>query len=268
MRIIIMLLAALALAGCKETPQLPAIISPFKIDVQQGNVVTQEMVGKLKAGQTRSQVRFVLGSPLVTDMFHDDRWDYIYLLQRQGKPNDRRRLTVIFDGDKLLRLEGDVVLTDKEQEPPPPTVKPPAAPVTKPAAPARTAAPPVAKPETAPAPKPAAVNPVVAPSWPAAAKPAATAPAAVPPVAKPEIAPPAKPAVPLEKPAAAETGKPAASQAVPAASNTASTPTADTAKPEAVKTDAKTEAAATKADDKKDAPRQSGFGRMLDKIGF
>ncbi|MCE9639672.1 MAG: outer membrane protein assembly factor BamE, partial [Betaproteobacteria bacterium] len=67
------------------------MISPYKIDIQQGNVVTQEMVDKLKAGQTRSQVRFVLGSPLVADMFHDDRWDYIYLLQRQGKPDERRR---------------------------------------------------------------------------------------------------------------------------------------------------------------------------------
>ncbi len=95
------------------------MISPYRIDIQQGNVVTQEMVAKLKAGQTRSQVRFVLGSPLVTDMFHNDRWDYIYLMQKQGKPDERRRLTVIFDGDKLVTLEGDIVLSDKALEPPP-----------------------------------------------------------------------------------------------------------------------------------------------------
>ncbi len=127
MRILILLLAALALAACKQNPELPAMISPYKIDIQQGNVVTQEMVDKLKAGQTRSQVRFVLGSPLVVDMFRDDRWDYIYLLQRQGKPDERRRLTVLFDGDKLLRIEGDVVATDKALEPlpaPKPAPKP------------------------------------------------------------------------------------------------------------------------------------------------
>ena len=136
MRIFIIFMVVLSSAGCKQNPELPALISPYRIDIQQGNVVTQEMVSKLKAGLTRSQVRFVLGSPLVVDMFHSDRWDYIYLLQRQGKPDDRRRLTVIFDGDKLLRLEGDVVLTDKMQEPEPPVTKPPvaAAPVSKPAA--------------------------------------------------------------------------------------------------------------------------------------
>ena len=127
-------MTVLGIAGCKQNPELPAMISPYKIDIQQGNVVSQEMVGKLKAGMTRSQVRFALGSPLVVDMFHSDRWDYIYLLQRQGKPDERRRLTVIFDGDKLLRVEGDVVLTDKTQEPEMPATKPPAAePAAKPA---------------------------------------------------------------------------------------------------------------------------------------
>src|SRR3954468_11525002 len=128
MRKLLIVIAALALAGCKQTPQLPAVISPYRIDIQQGNVVTQEMVNKLKVGQTRSQVRFVLGSPLVTDMFHADRWDYVYLMQKQGKPDERRRLTVIFDGDKLVSLEGDVVLNDKPLEAAPavkPTAEPP-----------------------------------------------------------------------------------------------------------------------------------------------
>src|SRR4051812_35285290 len=140
MRKSFVLIAALALAGCKQTPQLPSIISPYRIDIQQGNVVTQEMVAKLKAGMTRSQVRFVLGSPLVTDMFHGDRWDYVYLMQKQGRPDERRRLTVIFDGDKLATIEGDVVIADKELEP---AARPEAA---KPAP---------AKPAIAPAPAPA-----------------------------------------------------------------------------------------------------------------
>ena len=161
MRIFIVFMMVLGIAGCKQNPELPAVISPYRIDIQQGNVVTQEMVSKLKAGLTRSQVRFVLGSPLVVDMFHSDRWDYIYLLQRQGKPDDRRRLTVIFDGDKLLRLEGDVVLTDKMQEPEPPVTKPPvaAAPVSKPAAIKPVAATPAPAPDVK---KPAEKPPVTA----------------------------------------------------------------------------------------------------------
>ena len=161
MRIFIIFMVVLSSAGCKQNPELPALISPYRIDIQQGNVVTQEMVSKLKAGLTRSQVRFVLGSPLVVDMFHSDRWDYIYLLQRQGKPDDRRRLTVIFDGDKLLRLEGDVVLTVKMQEPEPPVTKPPvaAAPVSKPAAIKPVAATPAPAPDVK---KPAEKPPVTA----------------------------------------------------------------------------------------------------------
>src|SRR5258705_315774 len=119
MRILIILSALLALSACKQNVELPSLISPYRIDIQQGNVVTQEMVSKLKAGMTRAQVRFVLGSPLVTDMFHGDRWDYVYLMQKQGKADERRRLTVIFDGDKMVTLEGDIVLSDKVLEPSP-----------------------------------------------------------------------------------------------------------------------------------------------------
>ncbi len=111
MRKLLTLLAMLVLTGCKQAPELPTVISPYKTDIQQGNVVTQEMVAKLKAGMTRSQVRFALGSPLVVDPFRTDRWDYIYTYQKQGKETQRRHITVIFDDDKLLRIEGDVVPT-------------------------------------------------------------------------------------------------------------------------------------------------------------
>ena len=216
-------------AGCKQNPELPALISPYKIDIQQGNVVTQEMVDKLKAGMTRSQVRFVLGSPLVVDMFHSDRWDYIYLLQRQGKADDRRRLTVIFDGDKLLRLEGDVVLSDKSTEPEPPATKPPA---TKPPAAAT------------PAPKPAAAKPV-------AATPGAT----------PEAATGAKPAASKREASASDPASPAAADA--AKSDAKGAAPATGAKPDVANADEK------KADERKDAPKQRGpFGRMLEKIGL
>jgi len=103
-----MLLIALALAGCRQVPVLPSL-TPYKIDIQQGNHVTQEMVEKLKPGMTRAQVRFILGTPLVVDPFRNDRWDYVYLYNKAGEITEQRRISVIFDGDKLKRVDGDVV---------------------------------------------------------------------------------------------------------------------------------------------------------------
>lgn len=100
----------LLLASCSYVPA----ISPYKIDIQQGNVVTQEMVSKLKPGMTKSQTKFVLGTPLITDAFHADRWDYVYLLNKGGKLLEQRKLTVIFEGDVLKRLEGDVAASTPE----------------------------------------------------------------------------------------------------------------------------------------------------------
>jgi len=84
-------------------------LSPYRIDIQQGNVVTQDMVAKLKPGMTRQQVRFVLGTPPIVDPFHPDRWDYVYYLNRGGKVIEHRRLVLLFNGDTLKRIEGDVV---------------------------------------------------------------------------------------------------------------------------------------------------------------
>jgi len=84
-------------------------LKPYRINVQQGNALTQEMVAKLRPGMTRSQVRFVLGTPVVQDVFHANRWDYVYMFTEGHKDTRSRRLTVIFEGDTLLRLEGDVV---------------------------------------------------------------------------------------------------------------------------------------------------------------
>jgi outer membrane protein assembly factor BamE len=93
---------ALPLAGC-------GWLAPYRIDIQQGNFVSQEMAAQLKRGMTKDQVRFVLGTPLVTDIFHADRWDYVYLLDRPGEPPVHRRLAVFFDDGKLARVDGDVV---------------------------------------------------------------------------------------------------------------------------------------------------------------
>lgn len=99
---------ALLVAGCQYVPTIP-FIGPHKIDIQQGNYVTQEMVDKLKPGVTRSQVRFALGTPLIADPFHPDRWDYIYVYQTKGRLFAKRRIVVVFKDDALVRIEGDVV---------------------------------------------------------------------------------------------------------------------------------------------------------------
>jgi outer membrane protein assembly factor BamE len=87
-----------------------ACLSIYRVDVPQGNVVTQEMVDLLKPGMTPSQVRFVLGTPLVTDPFHAERWDYYYSLRKGNATEpETRRLTVYFKNEQLLRVEGDVM---------------------------------------------------------------------------------------------------------------------------------------------------------------
>lgn len=97
------------LAACSSGPRITDYMSPYRIDVRQGNLVTQEMVAQLKPGLTREQVRFILGSPLVTDMFHADRWDYVYRFKPGHGEAQQRRLAVYFQDNKLLRVGGDVV---------------------------------------------------------------------------------------------------------------------------------------------------------------
>ena len=88
---------------------LPGFMQPYRMDIQQGNFVTQEMVAQLKPGMSKEQVRFILGTPLLTDVFHAERWDYVYYLDRRGKPREQRRLVVHFQDGRLARLDGDVV---------------------------------------------------------------------------------------------------------------------------------------------------------------
>lgn len=94
------------LVGCGAA--IPTI-DPFKMDIQQGNVVTSEMLLKLRPGMTKSQVQYILGTPLLVDSFHSDRWDYFYQLRKQGKIVNQRRVILDFDGDSLAKVRGDVV---------------------------------------------------------------------------------------------------------------------------------------------------------------
>jgi len=97
-----------SLAGCGYVPQIPGV-TPYRIDIQQGNFVSQEMVAQLKPGMSKEQVRLVLGTPLLTDIFHAERWDYIYWRERPGGKREQRKLAVFFEDGKLTRLDGDVV---------------------------------------------------------------------------------------------------------------------------------------------------------------
>jgi len=96
------LLILLLITGCSS---IPSVL--YKIDVQQGNIITQEMVDKLKPSMTKSQVRFVLGTALIDDVFHKDRWDYVYRLVQHGNLVEEYKLTVFFEDDKLVRTAGD-----------------------------------------------------------------------------------------------------------------------------------------------------------------
>ena len=98
------------LAGCQTfDTYFPTMRSfgVYKLDINQGNFITQDMVDKLKSGQTKQQVRLLLGTPLLVSVFRDNRWDYIYEFKRQGQRLERREFAVYFVDDKLARWEGD-----------------------------------------------------------------------------------------------------------------------------------------------------------------
>jgi outer membrane protein assembly factor BamE len=94
--------------GCGYVPRIPGI-TPYRMEIQQGNFVSQEMVSQLKPGMTKEQVRFILGTPMVTDIFHSDRWDYVYWRETSKGTREQRKLTVLFEKGELARLDGDVV---------------------------------------------------------------------------------------------------------------------------------------------------------------
>jgi outer membrane protein assembly factor BamE len=91
------------------------IFRPYVPDVVQGNFISSEQYAKLKVGMTREQVRQVLGTPLLASYFHVNRWDYVFEFKRAGKRiGDERRVAVFFDGDKVVKFEGDALPTEVE----------------------------------------------------------------------------------------------------------------------------------------------------------
>jgi len=131
MRILALILCAALAAACVH-----------KIDVEQGNYVTQDLVDQLKPGMTRAQVKGILGTPLLTDVFHANRWDYYFDNARGGKKIASKRLTVFFQDDKLASWTGDAnpplpPPTNLQASPPPVAAPPEGAPAPAPAPPAQ-----------------------------------------------------------------------------------------------------------------------------------
>ena len=91
------------LIGCGSNIGFPGV---YRINVEQGNVVTEEMVDQLRPGLNRRQVRYIMGTPLIEDSFHEDRWDYRYTLRNGNETLTETQLTLWFEGDELVRVEG------------------------------------------------------------------------------------------------------------------------------------------------------------------
>ena len=285
MRHIIILLALLC-ASCNAS--LPSI-KPYKMDIQQGNVVTSKMMLQLKPGMTKSQVRFIMGTPLIQDGFHPDRWDYFYQMRKGGKIIEQRRVIMEFENDQLKRVRGDVIpagadlsvpesqpsksdksedkgLLDKlkfwkdDEE----VTKPQAAPQelvkpeSEPAAPA-----PAAKPQQAPV-EEAAPAPREAPA------PSESAPVEPAPAAEPAPADAAEPQAPVESaPAPAPAPAPEPEPAAPASEAQPATvpPPAKSGKAAQPKPESQSAEPGLEDDlPPEDAPGY--FERMLEKIGF
>ena len=120
---VITAVSAAALTGCSTVGNIGSTISnvnpvswitPYKVDVIQGNFVSKEQIAALRPGMPRAQVKDLLGTPLVTSVFHSDRWDYVFTFQRQGIASQVFKYAVFFKGDQLERFEGDAMPTEAE----------------------------------------------------------------------------------------------------------------------------------------------------------
>jgi outer membrane protein assembly factor BamE len=106
--------------GPTGTQRVLGVLAPYKIDIQQGNFISREMVDQLKEGMqrpegvSREQVRFVLGTPLLTDMFHADRWDYLFRLKKRNGETISSRVTVFFKDNRLVKVDSGLLPTEKE----------------------------------------------------------------------------------------------------------------------------------------------------------
>ena len=110
-------LAVTAVTGCnslQSSDNFLGFITPYRIEVVQGNVLTREQVALVRPGLTRTQVRDILGSPLLTDIFHADRWDYAFTIRRQGAEPQQRQVVVMFEGERLKSIEAPDLPSERD----------------------------------------------------------------------------------------------------------------------------------------------------------
>jgi outer membrane protein assembly factor BamE len=117
-RLILLMAASASLVACGSlngaSNRIAGVVTPYKMDVVQGNFVSKEQAAAIKPGMSREQVRGILGTPLLTSVFHANRWDYVFTFKRQGLESQARTVTVFFKGDALERIEADNLPTEAE----------------------------------------------------------------------------------------------------------------------------------------------------------
>lgn len=106
-------IALILLAGCQYL-KFPGV---YKMNIQQGNIITQDMVNQLEPGMTKRQVRYVMGNPLIQDTFNPDRWDYFYSLTDARQNFTKERMTIYFENDQLVGFNGDYLPGNSQQAP-------------------------------------------------------------------------------------------------------------------------------------------------------
>lgn len=122
-RLTILVLLCLPLGACSGFRLgFPGV---YRIDIAQGNIVTQEMIDQLKPGMTKRQVRFIMGTPLIIDTFEPERWDYFHSMSKRGKQESQEHVTLFFENDKLVRFGGDFAPSSSKptQAPEPPAAE-------------------------------------------------------------------------------------------------------------------------------------------------
>ncbi len=113
----LLLVSLIVLGGCSfKLPNLGV----YKIDIPQGNIVTQEMVDKLQPGMSKRQVRFVMGTPLILDTFEPERWDYLRSMESRKQKRSQQRISLFFEKDTLVRMEGDLAPGGAKKDEAPP----------------------------------------------------------------------------------------------------------------------------------------------------
>ena len=102
---LILIPISLLLASCSNFSNYLPTFTPHKIEIRQGNLITQEMRARIKIGMSEAQVKAVLGAPLIADTYHAGRWDYLYRLEKKGKVEENQRLTLYFEKGMLVRID-------------------------------------------------------------------------------------------------------------------------------------------------------------------